>query len=61
LDRDYYDTGSFYLRVRDGWVHVPEGAFPEFIGFVMGFTTWRRDPVKPNPNPGAPDPLPAYA
>ena len=31
-----YSSGSFYLRVRDGWVHVPEGAFPEFIGWVMG-------------------------
>jgi hypothetical protein len=28
-------TGSYYLRVKDGWVHVPEGALPEFIGWVM--------------------------
>jgi hypothetical protein len=33
--RDYYVSGSFYIHVRDGWVHVPEGAFPEFIGWVM--------------------------
>jgi len=30
-----YSSGSFYLRVREGWVHVPEGAFPGFIGWVM--------------------------
>lgn len=34
-DRDTFLTGSFYLRVEDGWVHVPEGAFPQFIGWVM--------------------------
>ena len=32
---DYYFAGSFYIHVREGWVHVPEGAFPEFIGWVM--------------------------
>jgi hypothetical protein len=30
-----YPAYSFYLRVRDGWVHVGEGAFPGFIGWVM--------------------------
>jgi hypothetical protein len=30
-----YSAGSFYIRVREGWVHVSEGAFPEFIGWVM--------------------------
>jgi len=34
-NRSYYPAGSFYLHVRKGWVHVPEGAFPEFIGWVM--------------------------
>ena len=34
-DETSYSSGSFYLRVREGWVHVPEGAFPEFIGWVM--------------------------
>jgi hypothetical protein len=34
-DLDNYSSGSFYLHVRDGWVHVPEGAFPDFIGWVM--------------------------
>ena len=27
--------GSFFLRVENGWVHVPEGTFPEFVGFGM--------------------------
>jgi hypothetical protein len=30
-----YNSGSFYLHVRNGWVHLPEGAFPEFVGWVM--------------------------
>jgi hypothetical protein len=28
--------GSYFLQTREGWVHVPEGAFPDFIGFWMG-------------------------
>ena len=27
--------GQFYLNVKDGWVMMPEGLFPEFIGFWM--------------------------
>ena len=27
--------GLFYLQTREGWVFVPEGAFPGFIGFWM--------------------------
>lgn len=34
-DRTEYSSGSYFLRVKEGWVHVPEGAFPEFIGWVM--------------------------
>jgi hypothetical protein len=34
-NRDHYSTGSLYIHVREGWVHVPEGAFPGFIGWVM--------------------------
>lgn len=31
-----YDwPGSYFLRVENGWVHMPEGAFPEMIGFGM--------------------------
>jgi hypothetical protein len=35
LDRSRFSGGSYYLHVKEGWVHVPEGAFPEFIGWVM--------------------------
>ena len=34
-NRTQYLAGSFYIHVKDGWVHVPEGAFPEFVGWVM--------------------------
>jgi hypothetical protein len=27
--------GSFFLNTTSGWVHVSEGAFPQFIGFWM--------------------------
>jgi hypothetical protein len=27
--------GSFFLHTKEGWVFVPEGAFPTFIGFWM--------------------------
>lgn len=27
--------GSYFLRIDDGWVHVPEGAFPELVGRAM--------------------------
>ena len=30
-----YSVWSHFLRVKDGWVHVPEGAFPNFIDWVM--------------------------
>lgn len=33
--RGYDSGGSFFLRVKDGWVHVPEGRFPELVGFGM--------------------------
>ena len=35
LNRTQYLAGSFFIHVREGWVHVSEGAFPEFIGWVM--------------------------
>jgi len=34
-DLDYYQSGSYYIHVKEGWVFVGEGAFPEFIGWVM--------------------------
>jgi hypothetical protein len=33
--RTHYVTGSFYVRVKDGWVYMPEGAFPTYVGWVM--------------------------
>jgi hypothetical protein len=31
----YDQPGSYFLAAKDGWVHVPEGALPEFIGYWM--------------------------
>lgn len=33
--RGYDSPGSFFLHVQEGWVHVPEGRFPELVGFGM--------------------------
>jgi len=33
--KDNYAGGSYYIRVAEGWVHMPEGAFPGFIGRMM--------------------------
>ena len=30
-----YGGGSFFLRVDEGWVHIPEGFFPDVIGVLM--------------------------
>ncbi len=27
--------GAYFLHVKEGWVHVPENAFPDFIGLGM--------------------------
>jgi hypothetical protein len=27
--------GTYFLHTREGWVQVPEGAFPEWIGIWM--------------------------
>ena len=32
--------GSFFLQTKEGWVHVPEGAFPGFMGFWMEMFGW---------------------
>jgi hypothetical protein len=34
-NRSQYASGSYYIHVQDGWVFMSEGAFPEFIGWVM--------------------------
>lgn len=31
----YENAGSFYLNARDGWVMMPEGFYPELVGFWM--------------------------
>jgi len=36
-DRTQFSAGSYYIHVKEGWVHISEGAFPEFIGWVMEF------------------------
>ncbi len=36
-DRTQYSAGSYFIHVKEGWVHVSEGAFPEIIGWVMEF------------------------
>lgn len=34
-EQGYDLPGSFFLRVNEGWVHLPEDAFPMVIGFFM--------------------------
>jgi hypothetical protein len=34
-DRNSSSVGSYYIRVRGGWVHMSEGVFPPFVGRVM--------------------------
>lgn len=34
-DRNTGYPGSFYIRVRGGWVHMSEGVFPGFVGRLM--------------------------
>jgi len=34
-DRGCDAPGSFFIQTKEGWVHVSEGAFPEFVGLWM--------------------------
>ena len=34
-DRRTVSTGSYYIRVEEGWVHIGEGSFPPLIGRLM--------------------------
>jgi hypothetical protein len=34
-DHADFFPGSFFIRVEEGWVHMPEGAFPKLIGWAM--------------------------
>jgi hypothetical protein len=27
--------GSYFVQTKEGWVYMPEGAFPDFVGFWM--------------------------
>ncbi len=52
--------GSFFLQTREGWVHVPEGAFPTYMGFWMKVFDWAGEG---NPTPSvnwAPDQNPQF-
>ena len=35
--RGYDLAGSFFVQVKDGWVDVAEGRFPELLGTLMRF------------------------
>ena len=30
--------GSYFLQIKEGWVHIPEGAFPELLGFWLSMS-----------------------
>ena len=49
--------GSYFLQTREGWVHIPEGTFPEWVGLWMGVFDWA-DPGQSTPStewaPGQP-------
>ena len=32
--------GNYYLHMKDGWVYVPEGYFPEMLGLWMKILSW---------------------
>ena len=34
-NQTYESGGSYYLHTKEGWVWMPEGRFPEFIGHWM--------------------------
>jgi hypothetical protein len=34
-NRTQYLSGSYYMHVKEGWILLPEGSFPEFIAWVM--------------------------
>ena len=39
--RGYDPGGSYFLQVKDGWVHVSEGSFPPLVGLTMRlFNYW---------------------
>lgn len=33
--KDYETPGGFYIQTKQGWVQIPEGLFPTYLGFWM--------------------------
>jgi hypothetical protein len=33
--KDYETPGGFYLETTQGWVQIPEGMFPRYLGLLM--------------------------
>jgi hypothetical protein len=33
--KDYETPGGFYLQTKQGWVQIPEGMLPKYLGFWM--------------------------
>ena len=56
LSEDGCDApGSFFLETKDGWVYVPETAFPGFIGFWMSMLDMAGPGQSEPSTPRAPD------
>jgi len=36
-ERSTFLNGSFFIQLQDGWVFMPEQAFPELVGHAMSF------------------------
>lgn len=52
--------GSFFLQTMDGWVHIPEGAFPGFIGFWMDVFHLSGDGLSKSTTPWTPGQEPDF-
>lgn len=47
--------GSYFLETKGGWVHIPEGAMPGFVGFWMGVLNLAGPGQSEPSTPWAPD------
>ena len=52
--------GSFFLQTKDVWVHVPEGAFPGFVGFWMDVFQMAGDGLATSTTPWVPGQEPDF-
>jgi len=52
--------GSFFLQIKEGWVHVPEQAFPGFMGFWMDVFGMAGEGVSTPSTNWAPDQNPQF-